>query len=673
MDFMNMSCLNVISRIQYLNDFERNRILYDNSIRDKFKKELLEECNIGDVYRNFRYVLDILKLDYVLELFDYEIIHNFYKKLRYSDFDDYKDAYKNGDSNRINEIDSKIADSKIKNGNEYKLLVCLCEKNLNKTILWLLSDDNLFKEFFIHADNMYSSFSNLDYELIVKVIGKLDSFNDYFRENGYDFISCIGSENQKALLGENFSDDMIVRLIPYFHTDVKSYFFQSDSRAVYLFKRFGNINSYAADGVKFNEAILSNDNFFDMIKSSSFVQFRYNINAVERYNNPMIIEKKLYKYYDELINSYDYESGMFLDYKDIIDNPELIREYRGNSFIFNGDIKILFMKNRNYNDDGIYFANKDLLIDVLKKESSKKLSEIIIDALFSDNIYNVWLNIREMIRFNDKLPSNSRVLDDEKICFYRKILDFDNVSSEDKITMFRKLRDKNINVVFYDDLRKLKDCSYDMIKSDLLDLSKCTSKIDKDNSDKYGTTIYDLRDIKYTMLVRAQWKYREKGNNRRNCYSIISDENSDTYGHWENTGMVIYGYNSFDNDRVIHALEQDAFSSDMHKTSDGVSMYVNRIATSKEFINGSSWYSEFELVNLKDDEGKYNAKKPDFIVVYEFVRDIDISESKRLDIPIVVIRKTKLKEENRIDMDFDRNRDCYCMTSCYEDEHRKMR
>ena len=47
--------------------------------------------------------------------------------------------------------------------------------------------------------------------------------------------------------------------------------------------------------------------------------------------------------------------------------------------------------------------NRDILIDILKKETNKKISEIIIDALFSDNIYNVWLNIKEMLRYNKGL------------------------------------------------------------------------------------------------------------------------------------------------------------------------------------------------------------------------------------------------------------------------------
>ena len=43
---------------------------------------------------------------------------------------------------------------------------------------------------------------------------------------------------------------------------------------------------------------------------------------------------------------------------------------------------------------------------MLKMETSKKISEVVIDALFSDNIYNVWINIREMIRYNNKLDKN---------------------------------------------------------------------------------------------------------------------------------------------------------------------------------------------------------------------------------------------------------------------------
>ena len=36
---------------------------------------------------------------------------------------------------------------------------------------------------------------------------------------------------------------------------------------------------------------------------------------------------------------------------------------------------------------------------------------MVVDALFCDNIYNVWLNIKEMLRYNSKLDAEDKVLD----------------------------------------------------------------------------------------------------------------------------------------------------------------------------------------------------------------------------------------------------------------------
>lgn len=144
----------------------------------------------------------------------------------------------------------------------------------------------------------------------------------------------------------------------------------------------------------------------------------------------------------------------------------------------------------------------------------------------------------------------------------------------------------------------------------------------------------------------------EKSDYRRNCYSIISDENSVTYdGRFEND--ILYGYNSFDNNTVIHMSEQDSFSTDVKDNNDDVSRFVNRIMTAKELVNGSYYYSEIDLANLQDENGKYDAKKPDFIVVYDKVSDIDVIESKRLNIPIVIIKLKELKKENKLNTGFN--------------------
>lgn len=662
-----MSCLEIVNVLKYKSDKEKTAILSIPVIKDKLKKGLLKEAAMGNAYYNFRNIINVLSLNYIFDNFDYDDIHEAFKKLSYKDFSNYNSIDDN--------ISFEINNSEIRNSNEYKFFVVLCENDINNTILWILQNDNLFKEFFMKVDNFYSMFCDLDYDLIVKIIYKLDEYRDYFHDKGYDFLSLINKDNQKALLGENFSDDIILKLIGYFNIDTLSYFFLNDRRSIDLFEKIPNINGYINSGVKFNDSILSSQRFFNRLKSSSFVIFRKNINTVETYNNPIIIEQKLKKYYDELISSYDSEEDMFGEYWGVLNNPSLLYNYYDkDTFIFSYDIVLLFEKYLSCDDDdNLYFKDRDALIQILKMETSKKISEVVIDALFSDNIYNVGINIREMIRYNNKLDKNDKALDDDRVAFYKMILDFDNISSKDKIKLFNEFKNRNFSLTFYDDLRKLKDASYDMIKNDLLDLSKYSDKVSSIDCERTQCLVYDLRDSKYTMLVRSKFPHKDKSNKRRNCYSIISDENNNTFDQGEDNDKIIYGYNSFLNDRVIHMLEQDAFSSDAYNDNKDVSNYVNRIVSRDELVLGSDCYSEVELVNIQNENGKYINQKPDFIVVYDNIRDIDITESKRLNIPIVIIRKNILDKNERIDMEFDREKDRYVNSSSDEVVSRKFR
>ena len=677
MDFDNrelvkeMDVLNLVAMIRYLDRAEKEMVLNIPFVKDKLRKELLYFCTEGDTYRNFRWLFDIIDVDEFFNIFDYNTIHNSYRQFTRRDFPNYSDEYKKKNYDIIDEFDRQIEKSRNRHLNEYKLFVCLMEKNKNKIIEYILSDNNLFREFMLISDNMYSIFGELDYEYIARIVYKLEEMNLINIVNVLQFLCSIGSENQKKLLDLDIKDETLINIIPYFNTDVVSYFFENDKRAVYLFDKFTDIVRYVNDGVKFNREILLRNSFFDKLKSDSFITFRRNINVLEKNNDYIIIEKKVNNYCQEIIKEYDFNNKMFKIYVDIINNPEALSMVDIDPYIFNSDIRLLFMRHKNYDEnDNPYFDDKDKLILELREITSKKISEVVVDALFCDNIYNVWLNIKEMLRYNNKLSDNKKVLDKAKVEFYKLILDFDNIECDKKIEIFNKFYNKNISVVFYDDLRKLKDVSYDMIKEELVDLSKENDKLVPSKID--GVSVYDLRDSEYMMLVRAQYPYRDKSNNRRNCYSIISNDNSDTYGHGENNDMLIYGYNSFDNDTVLHMLEQDAFSSDLFGDN-AATRYVNRIMTAKELANGSSWYSEIELVNLQNNNMEYDVKKPDFIVAYDDIRYNDLKESKRLNIPIVVIRKTRLNKNDKINTDFDSGRDVYVNDFFGEKEQRKLR
>ncbi len=647
----------LISNISYLSSSEKSRVLSLSWVREKIKRDLLGRCLEGDVYGNFRRVISSLGVDTLISILDYRTIHDTFRVLTRSDFPSYSDDYKMGNYDKIDEIESEIEKSKYRNTNEYKLFVCLMEESPDKVLEWILNDDDLFKEYINISDNMYSMVSMFSYDLIVKLIYKLEELGFGTGNISFNF-SSVNSEDKIRLLGEKFSDETIIKLIDYFDAKAKSYFFLNDKRAKYLYKKATGFTNLIRSGVRFSRDILLQNDFFDMLKHSNFSEFRININAVEKYNDPLIIQSRLAKYYDELINEYDKNRGIFKYYGEILDNPSLLKSKKRDDFIFNFDVKYAFSPYMDYDNDGnIFFENSDELLDKLKSITSLKLSEVIVDALFCDSIYNVWLNIREMLRYNEKMIPSDRIIDKGRVSFYELIFNFDNVSSDDKIELFNKFKDKNINSMFYDDLRKLKDYAYDRIRDDMFVISNNGDKISNELSKKYGTPVYDLRDSKYTMMVRALGcRYQVGTNNSRDCYSIVSDENNEVYqhGNYDN----IYGYSSFDNDRVIHMLEMDSFSSDIRDRS-GVSRYVNRIMTSKEITNGSSWYSEVDIANMKDDNGKYETMKPDFVVAYDTISDINVIESIRLGIPIVLIKKSLLKDSDRIDTGFKDDVDAY--------------
>lgn len=110
----------------------------------------------------------------------------------------------------------------------------------------------------------------------------------------YDFVSCLSLDTQKELIDEKLDDEIISILIPKFRIDAVNYFFKVDNRANYVFKNF-DMQNFVRTGVIFNDTILRSNEFFDMLKSKSFVDFRININNVEVGNSPEFIEIKLKK------------------------------------------------------------------------------------------------------------------------------------------------------------------------------------------------------------------------------------------------------------------------------------------------------------------------------------------------------------------------------------------
>ncbi|MBQ8681587.1 MAG: hypothetical protein IJ509_01590 [Bacilli bacterium] len=626
--------------IKTINKFEpeiKKKIFNDERIQNKFKKSILEDSK-NDYWGYFRGLFNYLEVEDLFSVINQETLKIFLNK----------------------------------NSSSYILFAAACENDLNKTIEMTLKNDYLFNEFFKRNSSFYSSFYDLDYSLLTQIIYKMEE-NNWLHPN--NFIGFVSEKDQYKLLKEPFKDETLVWMIKSFKPEVQSFFFQNDNRALYLASKF-NMPFIVINGIKVHSDIIESEEFFEKLKHPSLIQFRNNINKVENTNPSLFLEERVKKYYNGMIEKYQKDSDLFKEYQDILENPNLLNGNADIDYIFTVDVlsKLDRMRNYDYENNSETFGDKkEAVYQFLKSETSKKLSEIIVDYLFQDNIYNVWLNIKEMLRYNKILDDSNKVLDSEKEEFYNAILNIDKIDNINKINLYKKFKDKNISLMFYQDLRNLKDLAYKNMNKDIIKLDNHPEYIDKEQTVKYGVNVYDLRDKEYTMLVRCMGQYREQSNYRRNCYTLLSNENNDIF----NDHSYTYGYCNVDADCILHVFESDSYSMDTnYKDSvDAGSNRVNRIMTSEQIVKGSKFYSEIQIVNKKNPNNQiFDALRPDFLLVFDEVTEEVVNESKRLGIPIAIAKKQYLDNKDILkEIDYNYELDNYLDSHIHEDKYRKNR
>lgn len=290
-----------------------------------------------------------------------------------------------------------------------------------------------------------------------------------------------------------------------------------------------------------------------------------------------------------------------------------------------------------YHQDGVEEAYSYLL-----KNTKEKISEIVVDGLFKDSIYNIWINIKEILRFHKKLQDKEKILSKEKIDFYQKILNIDALSNSDKIKLYNGLKGKNMALLFYQDWYKVRKYSYQKMKESLFKIKRKGNLFCYQKSLKEKVPIYELDGQDFFMLVNCRDEYKSTDIVRRYCYSLISPYNMEVF----NNKKFIYGYSDFSLDEIMHVFEDDIASSGNFNTNSFTTSFVNRIMM-PEAISYSKGYSEIQMVNKRVDSELKNfyTRRPNYLVVFDTIEERHLQEAKRLNIPIVVIPISKYKKQ----------------------------
>ena len=625
-DLSNNNPKSLLMHMRILTEEQKNEVLNDIRIQEYLKRIILT-CQ--DKWTTYDTIFEYIDFSEITAIFDEEFIQKCFSIPPQSD--------------------------------DYILLASIFNnaKDVNQLIDIILNNDNLFNAFKYRYLKIISAV-DLDNEHFKKLINRIietDSIK-YFKN------IKISKENAEFIIKEDYPIKVLMWLIDNMPLDIISEFYQNDPRAEltipYLKDR---IDKYLENGIRFSNRVIKNPAFFEILKSESLLEFRNRINLVEQNcDNPDYIEQKIKQYYEEIINSYQEDSSLFEIYEELINNPDKDLEETTS-------LKSPYIISREFLSRNGRNRKK------LQEEANLKLSEVIVDALFQDNIYNVWINIKELLEYNNSLPENERPVSKKHLELYALILKIDKLSSKIKLKIYNSLKDKNINLMFYHDLRKTKDLAYKKIKEKMINPLLHPEYENKEETAKNGVTIYDLRDKEYYMLVRTLNCLYSENQARRygSSYTLISNNNTSIFtGTGTSEERIIYGYVSFDSDKVEHMFEFDSFSTSFeHKVNNprDSSIRPNRIATAEK-IADTPGYSEVILKNQRITENVYSEMKPDFIVVIDQVDEASIAASKRLNIPIVIIKGQRVIGEVNNMRD---ETEGYTQSTAKEEERRKKR
>ena len=486
------------------------------------------------------------------------------------------------------------------------IMEILAKKNINFILKYALNNQD-FHDLFNNAAGSFKFLINdFDYD-ILKIYLQ--------RSSPIVFQKFLVNENYfKKLIYDDLSDSIIKQLIiTYHYSETINDFFRNSRKASIIFDEleFMDIVFLIKRGVNFPRDYYLTTRFFNKLKTNSIISFRNNVNFITYILGDLQIERKLEEYYDTLLKSYNRETGYFSIYNSLVEGKMLPKEeygllwHRG----INGDTKLL----------------KDI--------SNKKISEIVIDYLFKDNIYNVWINIREMLRY-DSYKKNA-LLSSFTRNIFKKVIMIDELSPSDKLAFLEEYKDKRIDSLYYDSFNLLKKASYKEMNDVLL---KIDGNDDKKLLKKYGTFVYDYRGRPFYMVVRSLWApWTEKNHNSYDCYSLISNENTQIY-----EGYYTYGYDNIDLNSIIHHFEADSFS--FSDDNSFTTKNINRIMTPREIVMSNNFYSELQIKNrkVKRTKNTFITQKPSYIVAIGVVNKKIVDESKRLNIPIVLIKSNVL-------------------------------
>ncbi len=488
---------------------------------------------------------------------------------------------------------------------------------------------NALLSLIVKNNNYVTCLSNLNSNIQYELLSNRDNLNTLINQNiKTNFLYLLDSKVIEMLLNEPYFSNMFL------NTDIdiiNEYYIKKDIKIpnhLYnnkLISKYLEIN----DVNKYRNYIENISNIYFKNEVESLRKKKY-INIFNNINNGLLPNYNTL--YNKIINN--------LDYTDII---------KENSFYLKEIDK---------------FKNKDDILKYLQQLSIKESLEITIDMYFNDITYNFLKNVYSILNYLSLVEEN--LIDKENLNIYNKLINYYNLSNEERIELFNSLNNgKDYTSIFYDDFRRIRNHSYNQIKSNLIDFNKLKQ------SNKYESRVYELEGEKFYALINHTLFKRNKPIDRdwnpkqkTLSFTLISNDNLTTFRNKEEN--IILGFDP-DIDNIVHLYESDSFSEGLNSSN-----RVQRLFTSEELVKRTKGYNEILIKNKDYDDN--NILFPSYIVCFDEIKIGDLEFSKKYDLPIVLINSSKYSSKKEtIDLAGDSYIDNYSSSFLNIDTYKKIK
>lgn len=490
--------------------------------------------------------------------------------------------------------------------NHYTLILLiqkLLDTNSIKTLNTIFSDAFL-KRYFKNNFQLFSSFiKGLDYDTSYKLLTLLDDLKIYNKasEDMFNFLTRVDTDILNRILCSNLSSSMIKFIYCYCNNlEVRQYF------------------------------IINNDrNIFD-----------YDELVREAYRNNLVINSRMRINFDVLNHVNNNDSNV--DKKTLLDEIDLRKK------MFKKYVPLI--ENNPKKDVLSYLVSPDMIdelpktvnrISYLQQQTNIKLTELIIDELFHDNYYRVIGNITELLGFY--LNNKGLKFNQNHIKIYTNILKLDEMDLKDKLKIYNMYFGLDLCTMLCNDLAFINGINYRSFNEMLEKLDdRCYSN---SLSRKNNCNVYDYRHDKYAMLVRVTDEpfIQSSSDEAVDNYQLINNKRNI---HGFSDDKFIYGYTWVDT-KLIMSTEDKTDIIEWYDNRSSSNIMSNFVLP-KELLLASKDYDDIDVSNCVIN-GSYQHMVPSYIVCYDNINEQSISESKRLGIPIVLIKTNrKLKVVDQV-------------------------